>query len=210
MENKTQTGKIVAVYCRVSTFDQQNGLKSQEQSLEEYCNNHGFDNLVWYKDKITGSTTNRPAFNKLQRDIFDGKVSTVVCWKLDRLSRSLKDGINVLTDWLEKDVRVIATAQQLDFSGAVGQLIASVLFAVAAMERDNLRENTKRGMAGAKARGVKLGKRPKLFAKDIIPLLKSGLSISNIAEKLGKTRQAIYDSLKRDGIDHIQGSPEPM
>ena len=91
---------------------------------------------------------------------------SVPCWKLDRLSRSLKDGINILTDWLEKDVRVIATAQQLDFSGAVGQLIASVLFALAAMERENLRENTKRGIAAARARGVRLGKRPKLFAKD--------------------------------------------
>jgi DNA invertase Pin-like site-specific DNA recombinase len=162
--------KMVAAYCRVSTLDQEKGLKSQENSLQDYCNNHGLANLIWYRDRVTGSTADRPAFNKLQRDIFAGKIDTVVCWKLDRLSRSLKDGINILTDWLEKDVRVIATAQQLDFSGTVGQLIASVLFAIAAMERENLRENTKRGMAAAKARGVKLGKRPKLFAKDIMPL----------------------------------------
>jgi DNA invertase Pin-like site-specific DNA recombinase len=68
------------------------------------------------------------------------------------------------------------------------------------MERENLRENTKRGMEAAKARGVKLGKRPKLFAKDIVPLLESGLSIGEVAEKLNKTRQAIYNSLKRENI----------
>jgi len=113
----------------------------------------------------------------------------------------LKDGINILTDWLEKDVRVIATAQQLDFSGSVGQLIASVLFAVAAMERENLRENTKRGIAAARSRGVKLGKRPKLFAKDIVPLLQDGFSIAKVSKKLGKTRQAIYDALKRENVD---------
>jgi len=200
---------MVAVYCRVSTFDQEKGLKSQEKALKEYCNNHGLTNLLWYRDKITGSTTNRTAFNKLQSDIFDGKVGTVVCWKLDRLSRSLKDGINILTDWLEKDVRVIAIAQQLDFSGAVGQLIASVLFAVAAMERENLRENTKRGMAAAKAKGVKLGKRPKLFAKDIVPLLQNGLSIGEVAEKLNKTRQAVYNALKREAID-LNTLPEAL
>jgi len=97
-------------------------------------------------------------------------------------------------------VRVIATAQQLDFTGAVGQLIASVLFALAAMERENLRENTKRGLAAAKVRGVKLGKRPKLFAKDIVPLLKGGLSVRHVAEKLRKSPQAVYNALKRDGV----------
>jgi DNA invertase Pin-like site-specific DNA recombinase len=200
MNNENGKSKAVAVYCRVSTFDQEKGLKSQEKALKEYCNNHGLNNLIWYRDKITGSTMDRPAFNKLQRDIFDGKVDTVVCWKLDRLSRSLKDGINILTGWLEKNVRVIAIVQQLDFSGAVGQLIASVLFAVAAMERENLRENTKRGMAAAIAKGVKLGKRPKLFAKDIVPLLQNGLSIGEVADKLGKTRQAVYNALKREAI----------
>lgn len=201
MNPKNKNIKVIAVYCRVSTLDQEKGLKSQEKSLQDYCNNLDFTNLAWYRDKITGSTTDRPAFNKLQRDIFTGKVNTVVCWKLDRLSRSLKDGINILTDWLEKKVRVIATAQQLDFSGAVGQLIASVLFAIAAMERENLRENTKRGMAAAKARGVRLGKRPKIFSKDIVPLLQSGLSIGDVATKLNKTRQAIYNALKRENIE---------
>jgi DNA invertase Pin-like site-specific DNA recombinase len=200
METKKLNNKMIAAYCRVSTYDQEKGLRSQEKALKDYCDNHGLDKLIWYKDKITGSTTNRPAFNKLQRDIFNGKVSTVVCWKLDRLSRSLKDGVNILTDWLEKDVRVIATAQQLDFSGSVGQLIATVLFSLAAMERENLRENTKRGLAAAKARGVKLGKRPKLFAKDIVPLLQKGLRIAEVSRKLGKSRQAIYDALKRDNV----------
>lgn len=201
MNPKCKSKKNVGIYCRVSTLDQEKGLRSQEKSLKDYCDNHGFSNLVWYKDKVTGSTTDRPAFNKLKQDIFNGKVDTVICWKLDRLSRSLKDGITILTDWLDKNVRVIATAQQLDFSGAVGQLIASVLFAIAAMERENLRENTKRGMAAAKVRGVKLGKRPKLFAKDIVPLLQSGLSIGSIAIKLNKTRQAIYNTLQREGIN---------
>lgn len=202
--NKNSIGKRnkkVAAYCRVSTYDQEKGLQSQEKALRDYCNNHGFENLVWYKDKISGSKIDRPAFNKLQKAIFDGKINTVVVWKLDRLSRSLKDGINILTDWLEKDVRIIATSQQLDFSGAVGQMIASVLFAVAAMERENLRENTKRGIAAARARGVKLGKRPKLFAKDIVPLLQDGFSIARVSRKLGKTRQAVYDALKRENVD---------
>jgi len=186
---------------RVSTFDQEKGLKSQERALMDYCRNNGHEQVIWYKDKLSGATTKRPAFEKLQRAIFDGKVGTVVCWKLDRLSRSTRDGINLLCDWIAKNIRVISITQQLDFSGAVGQMVASVLFAVAQMERENLRENTKRGLAAAKAKGVKLGKRPKLFAKDIVPMLESGLSITGIADKLGKTRQAIYNCLIRDGVE---------
>ena len=204
LQNRTmktkKSKKAVGVYLRVSTFDQENGLRSQEKALRDYCKNQGFTNVLWYRDKLTGAQINRPAFNKLQRDIFSGKVDTVICWKLDRLSRSLQDGINVLCDWLKKKVRVISVTQQLDFSGVTGQLVASVLFAVAAMERENLRENTKRGIAAAKAKGVKLGKRPKLFAKDILPLLEKGLSVSQVSDKLGKSRQAIYDCLKRDGV----------
>jgi len=193
--------KKIAVYCRVSTYDQEKGIQSQQRALKEYCINHELTNRVWYKDRISGAKTGRPAFNRLQKDIFDGKISTVVCWKLDRLSRSLKDGINVLTDWLDKDIRVIATTQQLDFSGATGQMIAGILFAVAQMERENLRENTKRGIEAARARGAVLGKRPKLFCKDIIPLIHKGYSITEASKELKKTRQAVYDAFKRENIN---------
>lgn len=201
MKTKIQHNKMAAIYCRVSTFDQEKGLKSQEKALKDYCRYHGLNEVIWYKDKLSGATTKRPAFEKLQRDIFSGKVGTVVCWKLDRLSRSTKDGINLLCDWIAKDIRVIAVTQQLDFSGAVGQMVASVLFAVAQMERENLRENTKRGIAAARAKGVRLGKRPKIFAKEIVPLLQAGHKIADVSRILGKSRQAIYDALKRDNVD---------
>ena len=196
----SKTGQV-AVYLRVSTLDQEKGIQSQEMALKAYLEGHGIKDAKWYRDRMSGGTTNRPNFEVMQRDIFAGKVKTVICWKLDRLSRSLRDGINVLCDWLEKDVRVIAVAQQLDFSGPIGQLIASVLFSLAAMERENLRENTKRGMQAAKAKGIKLGKRPKLFAKHIVPLLESGLSLGETARRLGKSRQAVYDALEREDVD---------
>ena len=193
--------KTIACYCRVSTLDQEKGLKSQEKALKDYCANHSLTDVKWYRDIMSGASIERPAFDKLQSDVFSGKVGTVVVWKLDRISRrGMRDGITILTDWLEKGIRVVSVTQQLDFSGHVGQIVAGVLFAVAAMERENLRENTRRGLAAAKARGVKLGKRPKLFAKDIVPLLDSGLTVQEAAHRLGKTRQAIYVAMKREGV----------
>jgi DNA invertase Pin-like site-specific DNA recombinase len=202
MQTGTESRKMVACYVRVSTWDQEKGLESQVKALTEYTANHGLDGVKWYKDIITGISTSRPAFDKLQRDVFNGRVGTIVVWKLDRISRrGMRDGITILTDWLEKGLRVVSVTQQLDFSGNVGQLVAGVLFAIAAMERENLRENTRRGLHAAKARGVRLGKRPKLLARDIVPLLQEGLSVNDVANRLGKTRQAVYVALKRDGVD---------
>jgi DNA invertase Pin-like site-specific DNA recombinase len=114
--------KVTAAYIRLSTFDQDKGLKSQEKALRDYIDNHSLQNIPWYQDKLSGATTKRPGFERLQKDIFNGKVATVLCWKLDRLSRSLQDGINVLTDWCERGIRVVSVSQQIDFNGTTGKL----------------------------------------------------------------------------------------
>ena len=191
--------KAVALYIRVSTLDRQiKGLQSQEQALLEYCKNHGLTNTKIYRDRMTGGKIDRPQLKKLQKDIFLGKISTVICWKLDRLSRSLKDGINLLVDWLDRDVRVIAVAQQFDLSNTVGKLIASVLLGIAEMERVNIKENIVRGMKAAKARGVKIGGREaKIHAEDIIRLKGQGYKMTEIADELGCSRQALYLALNR-------------
>lgn len=193
--------KHAAVYVRVSTLDQESGKDSQRRALKDYCRNHSITDYEFYMDKLSGKDTNRPAFKRMQKVIFAGKIHTVICWKLDRLSRSLKDGINVLTDWIDKDIRVIATSQQLDFSGKVGQLVASVLFAVAAMEREAIRENTKRGLRAAVARGSILGKRPRIFAKDIVKMIEKGFLMDDISTKLRVTKPALYQCLEREGVD---------
>ena len=58
-------------------------------------------------------------------------------WKLDRLSRNLRDGINVLADWCDKGLRVVSVTQQIDFNGATGKMLAAVLLGVAEMEQED-------------------------------------------------------------------------
>ena len=74
------------------------------------------EQVTWFIDKESGRTLDRPEFQKLQRVIFDGTVKTVIVWKLDRISRRLKDGINLLSDWCSADVRVISITQQIDLT----------------------------------------------------------------------------------------------
>lgn len=194
--------KITAIYVRVSTVGKQDkGIMSQEQTLAEYCRNHGISNYKIYRDKQSGGSLDRPALQKLRQDIFSGRVCTVIVWKLDRISRNLRDGISLLVDWLDKDVRVIAVSQQFDFSKSIGKLIASVLLAIAEMERENIRENISRGMQAAKKRGVRIGgSKPKISAQDVIKLKKQGKTIVEIARQLKCTRKTVYAALKR-GVD---------
>ena len=191
--------KYTALYVRVSTVDKQlKGVRSQEDALIDYCKNHNITKTIIYKDMVTGGTLERPALKQLKQDIFIGKIGTVIVWKLDRLSRSLKDGINLLVSWLEKDIRVVSISQQFDFSGSVGQLVASVLLGIGQMERENICENIRRGIAVARKNGKRIGgSKPKIFADDILKLKKQGYRMTEIAEELNCSRQALYLALHR-------------
>ncbi|MCC9655609.1 recombinase family protein [Rhodopirellula halodulae] len=147
-----------AVYIRVSTTGQ--NAASQKREIGKWLTGHGITDVVWFVDKLTGDNLKRPEFEKLQTAVFAGEVKTIVVYKLDRLSRSLRDGINTLTEWLESGVRVVSITQQLDFAGATGKLIASVLFAVAEMEQETRRERQAAGIAAARERGVYGGRKP--------------------------------------------------
>jgi len=101
----------------------------------------------------SGSTLKRPAFDRMQQGIFAGTIRTVVVWKLDRISRRQREGVNLLADWCERGVRVVVITQQLDLSGAVGRLVASVLFGLAEIEQEYRRERQAAGIAVAKRQG---------------------------------------------------------
>lgn len=185
----------VGVYIRVSTVEQ--NLDGQRLSIQTWLDGQGLT-AVWYEDKSTGNNLDRAAFTALQQDVFNGKVKTVVVYKLDRLSRSLRDGINVLTDWLDAGIRVVSVTQQLDFSGAAGKLIASVLFAVSEMETETRKERQADGIKAAKAKGVYKGRVKGSSTVDSVrvqELKAQGLKVTEIATSLGISRQSVYSHL---------------
>ena len=97
---------VIACYCRISSTRQK--IDSQKPEIGRWLQGHGIDlaTVVWFEDKETGRTLKRPAFDRLQKAIFAGRVQTVVVWKLDRISRCQRDGVNLLADWCERGVRV--------------------------------------------------------------------------------------------------------
>lgn len=163
-----------ACYVRCSTAGQNEA--SQRREIERWLKGNGIKDVTWFvdakTDAKTGDNLDRPAFERLQTAVFNGEVKTIVCYKIDRISRSLQDGINTLCNWLRVKIRVVSVTQQLDFAGATGQLIASVLFAVAQMEQETRRERQRAGIDAIKndpkrceERKLKYaGRRPKAYA----------------------------------------------
>src|SRR5206468_3615895 len=81
-----------AVYIRVSSPKGQK-TDSQRAELEAWLKRHHYKSVQWFEDHDSGTTMQREAFQRLQAVIFAGEIKTVVVWKLDRLARSLKEGI---------------------------------------------------------------------------------------------------------------------
>jgi len=148
---------MAACYCRVSSRRQTH--ESQQAEIQRWLRQNRIraKRVMWFEDTETGRSLKRPAFDRLQHVIFAGKVEMVVIWKLDRLSRRQRDGINLLADWCERDMRVVVVTQQIDLSGPVGRLVASVLFGLAEIEQEFRRERQAAGIAVAKRKGIYRG-----------------------------------------------------
>ena len=185
----------IACYCRVSTRHQKND--SQRAEIDKWIRNNGIDQTTvqWFEDKETGTTTQRFAFEQMQKAIFEGLVKTVVVWKLDRISRRQRDGINLLAEWCDRGVRVVSVTQQIDLSGAVGRMVASVMFGLAEIEMEYRRERQSAGIKVAKKAGVYKGRQmgtTKGKPERAKGLKSQGLSVEEIANAMAVSRRTVF------------------
>lgn len=189
----------IAAYCRVSTNHQKND--SQIAEINKWLDAHGYDHgqVAWFVDKESGKTFKRPQFEQLQAAIFAGEIKTVVVWKLDRISRRLKEGINLLSDWCSSGVRVVSITQQIDLTGAVGRMIAAVMLGLAEIELEYRQERQAAGIAVAKKKGVYKGRKPGTFKakpRRAAELRDKGLKIAEIATALGTSERTVQRYLR--------------
>lgn len=147
----------VAIYARVSTQEQAengNSLEFQIDKLKAYCQLHEYKIVGEYIDAgVSGAKSERPALNKLKKDI--DKIDIVLIYKLDRLSRSIKDTMNLIEDLFKpNNVNLISLSENFDTSQAIGMATIGMLSTFAQLERETIKE---RMMAG-KVQSVKNGK----------------------------------------------------
>jgi DNA invertase Pin-like site-specific DNA recombinase len=195
--------KSVVCYVRVSTIGQNEA--GQRAEIERWLagNRIKAASVRWYVDKgKSGDSLVRPAFDHLQAAVFAGEVGTIVTYKLDRVSRSLRDGINVLCEWCDKGLRVVSVTQQIDFNGTVGKMLAAVLLGIAEMEQEARRERQAAGIAVAKKEGRYKGRKvgtTKAEPERALKLRKKGLSAEEIAASMGVSRNTVFRYFRQAG-----------
>jgi len=185
----------IACYVRVSTRRQKDD--SQRAEIEKWLDANGIDRseVKWYADKESGKFLKRPEFDRLQADIFHGKVKVVICWKLDRLSRRLRDGVNLLADWCERGLKIVVVTQQIELNGPVGRMIAAVMLGLAEIELEYRRERQAAGIQVAKKKGSYKGRKKgttKSKPDRAKELRDKGLKVAEIAQALGVSERTAF------------------
>jgi DNA invertase Pin-like site-specific DNA recombinase len=188
-------------YARVSTKDQ--NLSLQTDAFEkEGCK-------VIYQEKVSGAKTDRQELRKMIDQLREGDI--VIIWKLDRLGRSLRDLINIITEIQDKGAGLKSLNDPIDTTSPHGKLTFHLFAALAEFEKDIIRERTKAGLEAARARG-RLGGRPRGLTKEARDkamiaetLYKQGnMSVSEICKHLGIARSTLYKYLKQ-GNEQVSG-----
>ena len=181
---------MIGIYIRVSTHGQ--NVAGQKADIRRWLAGQGIgeERVLWFVDKSSGDNFEREAFKRLQSAVFSGKLQTVVVWKLDRLSRNMIEGLNVLADWCDRGLRVVSVTQQIDFNGAMGKMLAAVLLGVAEMEQETRRERQAVGIAAAKERGIYTGRKKGAVKAGVDPgraveLRQKGLTQEEISQAMG-------------------------
>jgi DNA invertase Pin-like site-specific DNA recombinase len=139
-------------YARVSTDDQH--LDLQRDALKEA----GCERIV--EEKASGAKAERAGLASLLNILRAG--DSVVIWRLDRLGRSLKDLIQLVEQFESAGVGLRSLQEQIDTSSSGGRLVFHVFGALAEFERNLVRERTQAGLAAARARGRKGGRKKRL------------------------------------------------
>jgi DNA invertase Pin-like site-specific DNA recombinase len=145
---------IIAIYVRVSSKKQD--TKSQLPDLERLAKAQD-QPVKWYRDTFTGTTMDRPGWNKLEADIRAGKVSQVVVWRLDRLGRTAAGLTALFAELRQRKVNLVSLKDGIDLSTPAGRMLANVLASVAQFETELRAERVLAGQAVARANGKRWG-----------------------------------------------------
>ncbi len=164
-------------YARISTIEQD--TKAQVTALQSAgCE------LV-FREKASGGRWDRPELHKLLSQLRKGDV--LVVWKLDRLSRSLRDVLTIMERVQERKAGFRSLTEAVDTTTPAGRMMMQMVGAFAEFERAMLKERTKAGLDAARKEGRIGGRRPKLKPQqqqEIVKLVKRGKKTAADAARL--------------------------
>lgn len=178
-------------YARVSTKDQNADL--QHAALKAAgCH------LIFTDHGVSGFKATRPQLDKMFEHLRDG--DEVVVWKLDRLGRNTRNLLTLIDDLERRGVHFRSITEGISTTGAMGRAMLTVMSAFVQLERDQLAERTRAGMAAAAAHGRKPGRREVTAdhakVQRALDLKGQGLTPADIGKIIGASRATVYRYLR--------------
>ena len=158
--------------------------------------------VKWYHDKFSGKTMERPGWNELDRALRSGKVSKIVCWRLDRLGRTTAGLCQLFNDLQERKVDLVSLRDCFSLETPSGRHFARMMASQAEYDNEIRAEIIRAGQAAVRAKGKrwggsKAGVRKKVTAVQarIIREMHGKASIASIAKATGLSRPTVYSVL---------------
>ncbi|HIB69726.1 MAG TPA: recombinase family protein, partial [Phycisphaerales bacterium] len=151
-----------AIYTRKSSdegLDQEfNSLDAQRESAEAFIASQKAEGWTCLPERyddggFSGGSMERPALDRLIRDIEAGKIDCVVVYKVDRLSRSLMDFSRIMETFDDKGVSFVSVTQQFNTTSSMGRLTLNILLSFAQFEREIIGERIRDKIAAQKRKG---------------------------------------------------------
>lgn len=180
-------------YARISKADGSQSLDLQRDALAEA----GVDTTSIYEDEVSGKKGTRPGLDACLKALRKGDI--LVVWKLDRLGRDLRHLVNTVQDLSDRGIGLrVLTGQgaQIDTTTPTGKLIFGIFASLAEFERELIRERTMAGLAAARARGRKGGRKFALTKVQVrlaqAAMANRDTSVTELAAELGIKPVTLY------------------
>jgi DNA invertase Pin-like site-specific DNA recombinase len=178
-------------YARVS-LESQNGLNGQLTELKKVCGDKVLTEVA------SGGRWDRPVLQEILRTIKEGDV--LVVYKLDRLTRSLSDLLQILTCLEKRKARFQSLTENIDTTSAGGRMMMQMLGVFAEFERAMIKERTKLGIAQARAAGRAIGRPGALDPtqiKEALRMVEQGRSQAEVG-RVFKVHRSIINRLVKE------------
>ena len=176
-------------YARVSTSQQ--SLDLQIKTLKEA----GVLEGRLFTDKVSGAQKDRTGLNLLKVKVERGDV--IVIKRLDRLGRDTADMVQLIKEFTHMGVTLRFLEDGISTEGPMGEMVVTILSAVAQAERHRILERTNEGRLEAKAKGIRFGRKPTVDRIQLAGLKASGMGATAIARQMNIGRSTVYKLLHK-------------
>lgn len=182
---------MIIGYARVSATDQDPDLQLDALARAK-CERI-------YQEKLSGKARDRPELTACLRSLRRGDV--LVVWRMDRLAWSLRDLVEILADLNVRDVGFKSISEAIDTTAAAGKLTFQIFGALSQFEHNLIRERTLVGLAAARARGRRGGRKPSMSISDTRKaqgmLADPAVTKTEVAKHFGVSRVTLNAALAR-------------